>query len=346
MCKSQCNEDETQMTTPATSLTERVSPIAAGAHVVAAHFLGRTPVLALADGTVIISEPGNETRIPAHEEAAILCAASSGSTLFTGGDDGRVVAITATGATTQLAHEKGRWIDAITARADGAIAWAAGKNLSARDAKGEVKTWIAPTTPRGLSFMPKGYRIAASHYNGVSLWFPNAAAAPELLDWKGSHLDVTTSPDGRFVVSSMQENSLHGWRVADKADMRMTGYPAKIRSWSWSHDGNWLATSGAEASVIWPFQAKGGPMGQSPRECGVREFKVSQVAFHPKALILAIGYEDGWIILVRLTDGSEILARATQNSKDAVTALNWDASGRQLLFGTQDGHAGVLSLPI
>ena len=334
------------MTSPTSSLTDRLTPIAAGAHVIAAHFLGRTPVFALADGTVLISEPGNETRIAAHPDAAILCAASNGTVLFTGGDDGKIIATSAAGVTTEIAREKGRWIDAITARSDGAIAWAAGKNVSARDAKGEVKTWTAPSTPRGLAFMPKGYRIAASHYNGVSLWFPNAAAAPDVLDWKGSHLDVTTSPDGRFVVSSMQENSLHGWRVADKADMRMTGYPAKIRSWSWSHDGNWLATSGAEASVIWPFQAKGGPMGQSPRECGVRECKVSLVAFHPKALILAIGYEDGWIILVRLTDGSEILARSTQDSKDAITALNWDSAGRQLAFGTQDGQAGVVTLPV
>ena len=51
---------------------------------------------------------------------------------------------------------------------------------------------------------------------GPRLWFPNAAAAPELFDWKGSHLDVTFSPDGRFLVTSMQENALHGWKLADK----------------------------------------------------------------------------------------------------------------------------------
>lgn len=333
------------MTAPTSSLTDRVTPIDAGAHVIAAHFLGRTPVFALTDGTVLISEPGAETRIPAHPDASILTAASNGTALFTGGDDGRVSATSANGTTTLIAEEKGRWIDALTARADGAVAWSAGKKVSARDAKGEVKSWNAPSTPRGLCFLPKGYRVAVSHYNGVSLWFPNVTGTPDVLDWKGSHLDVTSSPDGRFVVSSMQENSLHGWRVADKADMRMTGYPTKIRSWSWSHDGNWLATSGAEASVIWPFQAKGGPMGQSPRECGVREVKVSQVAFHPKALILAIGYEDGWVLLVRLTDASEILVRKT-DAPDSVTALNWDAGGRQLAFGTAKGAAGLLTLPV
>ena len=75
--------------------------------------------------------------------------------------------------------------------------------------------------------------------------------------------------------------------------MRMTGYPAKTRSLSWSHDGAWLATSGADAAVVWPFKDKDGPMGKAPRECGVREARATMVAFHPKALVVAIGYADG-----------------------------------------------------
>ena len=89
---------------------------------------------------------------------------------------------------------------------------------------------------------------------------------------------------------------LHGWRVSDGKNMRMAGYPAKTRSLSWSHDGKWLATSGADACIVWPFQSKDGPMGEAPRECGVRpEVKVTRVAFHPSALVVAIGYEDGMV---------------------------------------------------
>ena len=84
--------------------------------------------------------------------------------------------------------------------------------------------------------------------------------------------------------------------------MRMSGYPAKVRSVSWSSDGHWLATSGAEAAIVWPFDSKEGPTGKAPRECGVRPARVSRVAFHPKALVLAMGYEDGCILLVRFTD--------------------------------------------
>ena len=122
--------------------------------------------------------------------------------------------------------------------------------------------------------------------------------APQTLEWKGAHLDATFSPDGRFLVTSMQENVLHGWRLQDSRHMRMTGYPAKTRSLSWSHDGAWLATSGADAAVVWPFKDKDGPMGKAPRECGVREARATMVAFHPKALVVAIGYADGAVLLV------------------------------------------------
>ena len=327
-----------------TSLLQSVSPIEAGAHVTAAAFLGRTPVLALGDGHVLIA--GNEPRrIAAHPDAAILVASAAGDRLVTGGDDGRVLLVTANGDVTPLGDEKGQWIDAVTARPDGTVAWSAGRTVRARTVKGEVKTLTVASTARGLAFAPKGYRLAVAHYNGASLWFPNTAEAPEVLSWKGSHLDVTWAPDARFLVTSMQENAMHGWRLADAGNMRMSGYPAKPRSFSWSRDGDWLATSGAEACVVWPFEGKTGPMGKQPRECGVRAAKVTQVAFHPKAMVLAVGYEDGFVLLCRLSDASELPVRQENPEGGAVSAMAWDAKGDHLLFGTRNGMAGLLTMP-
>jgi WD40 repeat protein len=256
------------------------------------------------------------------------------------------VALTkASGEIQVIADEKGRWIDALAASPSGAMAWSSGKRVTARDDKGKVRTLEAPTTAQGLAFAPKGYRLAVSHYNGVSVWFPNTEAAPERLEWKGSHLDVTWAPDARFVITSMQENSLHGWRLPEKADRRMSGYPSKTRSFSWSHDGLWFATSGADAAIVWPFQDKQGPMGKAPRECGIRPAKVSRVAFHPGALVLAIGYEDGFVLLCRLSDASELLVRKAHPDGGGVTAFAWDRKGRRLAFGCANGAAGILTLP-
>ncbi len=330
------------MPEPSNSLTAHLRPLAAGEAVVSAAFLSGEPVLALADGRLQFPLAERETK--AHPQGAILCAFKDGERLLTGGDDGLVVATGAEGGTETLADEKGKWIDALAAR-DGVVAWSAGKIVRARDAKGIVKTWTAPTSARGLAFLPKGYRIAAAHYNGVSLWFPNADAEPQVLEWKGSHLDASSSPDGRFLVTSMQENALHGWRLTDSRNMRMTGYPAKSRSLSWSHDGHWLATSGADACVVWPFKDKDGPMGKAPRECGVRPHRVTATAFHPRALVVAIGYSDGLVMLCRLGDAAEILVRDAVPAEGAISALAWDQAGARLLLGTDAGAAGLLVLP-
>jgi WD40 repeat protein len=328
---------------PMQSLTERVQPYAFGEHVVRAGFLKDVPFFVLSDGRLMRGETPAEHR--PHGDNGILVALADDKRIVTGGEDGKVCETRADGTSSVLADEKGRWIEALALGPEGAIAYAVGKRVIARDGKGKTREWTAPSTPQGLAFAPKGYRLAIAHIDGASCWFPATDAAPEKFEWKGPHLDVTFSPDNRFLVTSMVENQLHGWTLAEKRHMRMSGYPAKTRSFSWSGDGLWLATSGAEAAIVWPF-AKEGPTGKAPREAGVRPAKVTQVAFHPKALVLAIGYEDGCVMLVRFTDNAELLVRKPDQKTSALSALAWDASGKHLIFGLDNGEGGLLALPM
>ena len=331
--------------TLAPTLSDGIVPVAVDAEVSALAWLGDTLAFALADGAVLLRSGSGTRRVAAHPEGAILVAASDGRRIVTGGDDGRLVATTADGAHATLHETGGAWIDAVALHPGGGLAFASGRRVTARDDKGRPKTLELASTVRGLAFAPKGYRVAAAHYNGATLWYPGLEAEPELLDWKGSHLDVTVSPDGRFVVTSMQESALHGWRLQpSRGHMRMSGYSAKPRSMSWSFGGAWLATSGAEAAIVWPFGSKEGPTGKPPRECGVRPAKVTRVAFHPNVNVLAIGYEDGCILMVRLEDGQELLVRPAAEG-GSVTALGWSRKGQRLAFGTREGRAGLLDLP-
>ena len=327
------------------SLSEHVLAYAPGEPVHAAAFLGAVPALARDDGHVMLGTPTDARAVGVHPDATILCSATFGSRLLTGGDDGRVVALTGDGSLEVLHDAGGKWIDAVAARADGASAWAVGKTVTARDLKGGEKQASFASTARGLAFAPKGYRLAVAHYNGASLWFPNSEAPPEPYEWKGSHLAVTFSPDARFLVTAMQENALHGWRLSDRANMRMSGYPSKVRSLAWAPDGDWLATSGADSCVLWPFRDKDGPMKKPPLEVAIRKAKISKVAFHPKSSLLAVGYEDGWVLLCRIADNTELLVRRPDDARDPVTALAWSADGNRLLFGTAGGEAGLLHLP-
>jgi WD40 repeat protein len=230
----------------------------------------------------------------------------------------------------------------VAAGPDGAIAWSAGKSAFARTGKGDARALDVPSTVGGLAFAPKGVRLAVTHYNGVSLWFPNAAAEPERLEWKGSHLAVSFSPDGKFLVTAMQEPMLHGWRVVDRKHMRMSGYSAKVRSLGWTADGKWLASAGSEQLILWPFQSKEGPMGKAPRMLAPYPARAVIVACHPADAVVAVGYADGLLLLVRVDDGAEILAK--KPAAAPVSALAWRADGKALAFGTEGGEAGVIDL--
>jgi len=325
------------------SVVERTRPVKTGAPVVGAHFLGQTAVFVLGEGALVLAPGAGEPRsVPVHD-GAVLASAADAERIVTGGDDGKVVATDARGESTILAADaKQRWIDHMAVGPAGALAWSAGKEACVRTAKGSERRLEVTSTVGGLAFAPKGLRLAIAHYNGLTLWFANAQSEPERLQWKGSHLDVAVSTDGRFVITSMQEPTLHGWRLADRKDMRMSGYSARVRSLDWSAGGKWLATSGSTQLILWPFQGKDGPMGKAPRILAPAEVQVDVVACHPKQEAVAVGYADGLVLLVRIEDGAEVLARKASGAP--ITALAWSATGTALAVGAEDGEAGVIDL--
>lgn len=325
------------------SISDRVRAVDAGAPVVGVHFFGRVPVFVLGEEVLLFGGEDGTHRLEVHG-GGILASAGDGKRIVTGGDDGRLVEARADGTVSELAtDDRKRWIDQVALGPDGAVAWSAGKIAHVLTGKGEDRTFEAPSTVAGLCFAPKGFRVAIAHYNGITLWFPNASGTPpQRLEWKGSHLAVTLSPDGRFAVTAMQESTLHGWRLPEGQHMRMSGYSARVRSLSWSANGEFLATSGSEQLILWPFDGKNGPMGRQPTLLAQAEVRVAAVACHPKQPVAAVAYADGRILLVRLDDGALILVR--QADGDPVGALGWDASGQLLAFGTEGGKAGVLTL--
>lgn len=303
----------------------------------------------LGDGSIalrVLAEPEAPTtrRLIAHEDAALLCmaVAPDGQGFVSGGDDGRLMLTTAAGEGRLLAEVPRKWIEHVAVADNGsAIAYSAGKRVGLLDGRGGVIAVLEdhPSTVAGLAFNPKGKRLAAAHYGGVSLWWVKSEAqTPKRLSWKSSHVAVTWSPDGKFVMTGTQENEMHGWRLADSADMRMSGYPSKPKSFSWSRDGRWLATGGADVVVVWDCKGKG-PMGSRPEELNQGAL-VTAVAFHPRHSLVASGHADGLIRLGRLADNSGTVLEQVGNGP--ITALSWTSDGRYLLAGGEDGAAGIL----
>lgn len=311
-----------------------------GAFVVEAASIGGVPAFALGDGTVRLVSDDAVRTIAVHG-GAILRATSTldGKQLITGGDDGRVAVVGATGDATVIAEHPRKWIGEVAAGPSGAIAYSVGRDVIVRTAPARERTFTLPRPAGGLAFAPKGQRIAIARYGGITLYFIGTDAPGLDLNWKGAHIAVTFSPDGRYLVSAMQENALHGWRLEDGLNLRMTGYPAKPRSFSWSPKGRFLATSGSDAAVLWPFHFKDGPQGKSPQQVGRREAFVTRVAFHPRRELVAIGYQDGAVVLGTPIDNATTVIDPPHGSP--VSALCWEARGERLFFGAESGKAGI-----
>jgi WD40 repeat protein len=319
----------------------KIRKLDAGSAIFFAAFVDVTAVFATGEGLIFLPQEGDVRRASPHD-GAILCACAERHHVATGGDDGQVCLTGRNGKTATVATDaKHRWIDRVALRGD-VVAWSAGKQAFVQAPGGDIRTLQLLSSIGGLAFAPENTGLAVAHYNGVTLWHPLTDAAPTRFEWKGLHLDVRFSPDGQFVVTTMQEPAIHAWRLADKTNLPVPSYPERVRSIDWSPNGRWLATSGSERLVLLPFNLQDNPMARMPLLLAPYHVRVSAVAYHPTREIVAVGYADGLALLVRVPDGAEILLK--NPGPAPVSALAWNTKGHELAIACEDGAARVLEL--
>ena len=333
-------------------LQSRGTSRALDAYVVGVRFSrdGRRVGFALGDGTVrlvTVGAAGDWISVAVHDGAVLdLAVDPTGDGFISGGDDGRLRRIAADGSVSDVASFGSKWVEHVATYklgdGKGLIAASAGKLIKLFDQSGQVlKELTHPSSVTGLVFDGKGKRIGASHYNGASIWFVAAKTdTPRKLEWKGSHTGIIIHPEGEAVVTAMQENALHGWKLPNGEHMRMSGYPAKTASLSFSRTGKWMASSGADAMVLWPFFG-GGPMGKAPIElAGGDGIICTRVACNPRDDVVAGGFTDGLVVVADI-NSSRILP-VVPPDHGTISALAWNHDGTQLAVGTETGFAAVI----
>lgn len=323
---------------------------------------GDAPVAACAfnrDGTVVAFALGDgrvrllpadlgaalpEAAAPVHGGVALsLIADPSGDGFVSGGDDGRLLRHGKDGSTSEIASYKSRWIEHLAAHRNGTIAAAVGRNAVIVEG-GEVRE-LGPhqSTVAGIDFSKDGGRIACAHYGGVTVWsLGQAALPPRLFAWRGSHVAMKWSSDGRFIATGTQENDIHVWRIAQATDMRMQGYPAKVKSLAWASDSRFLCTSAQAVFTAWPFAGKG-PEGKPPVQFGSEGAGLmTVVATQGTSDLVAGGYDSGEVQLGDLKSRRSVVLKMADGS--AVTSLAWSPDGGKLAIGNERGDLMVVDL--
>ena len=307
---------------------------------------GSAAAIILGDGSIVIvenhgSQDLGETRNIALEDTPLCLSMDTDSEGFlVGTDAGALLAVSPKGAVAEIQRFPGKWITLVASHAGAVVRVASvGKEIYLVGDGGRREGTLSdhPSSVSGIAFSPDGDRLAVSHYDGVSIWDLRDTSAPlKHLKWKGSHIGLSWSPNGHFLVTCTQENELHCWNLAFSRDMRMSGYPSKVRSMSWCPDSTYLAVAGADVVTTWSFEGSG-PEGKPPLEFGyVFEGIVTCVAAHPTQKSVAGGYSDGTVLIGDIASGDAIIAKAA--SGGAITAVAWSPDGTILCAGTEDGE--------
>ena len=325
------------------------------AFVVAARFSrdSRHVAFALGDGTlhrVALADPTDWRAGPLHDGAALALAAGRHAGRLRLRRRRRRVPShrPRDGTISDIAAFGMKWVEQVASFADGKgkgslLACAVGRTVHLFDAAGrKLKELAHPSAVTGLAFDAKGKRIGASHYNGASLWFVAAKTdSPRKLEWKGSHIGIAIHPDGDAVVTAMQENALHGWRLSDGQHMRMSGYPSKTLALSFTRNGKWLATQrrrrdGAVAVLRRRADGQGADRTGRRRRRAVPAGRLPPEGGHRRG-----GFADGLVVMADI-ESSRVLPVAPPEH-GPVSALAWSPDGTHLAFGTESGFAAIVN---
>jgi WD40 repeat protein len=283
--------------------------------------------------------------VKAHDGAILAMIAWGPGGFVSAGDDGTIKRILPDGSVSEWARHPGQWVERLLALPDGRLAYGLGRMLRLLDPETGAVTELGPHDSTVAGFDVLGGRLAVAHYNAITLWdyTTGQPADPPRLDWKGSNLVVSQAPDGRHIATATQSGDIHVWRLADKNEMRMSGYPGKIRSLAWTKDSQLLFASGAPVLAGWRFDGPG-PEGRAPLELteGNEDVLLTQVAAHPSRTLAACGLDDGSIAVVDILTGAGAALAVTRNAP--VSTLGWSESGFYLLAGSEDGKAVIVSL--
>ena len=313
---------------------------------IGAAWIGDSFAFGFGDGTLKLGEQ----HLTCHRGGMLAMQASpDGQSIWTAGDDGRLVQVDNQGQVHERLHVPRKWLDSLAISPDGSlVAVAAGQTVHVVGLDGSRQELCPPKGPTALAFAHDGQELAVSHSGGVSLFELSCGELVQEIPCAGGPISVAYGADDTFLFVGLSEPALAGWRLHDGQAFKMGGYPAKPRHLVQNKTGSVLLTSGGPALLAWPIVAGKGPMGQSAGVYRPRLGLVTCVAIHDARAL--VGWSDGGVDQVDLTSGktgflagprprNELLDDPRKMGR-SIVSLAFHASGRRFAYVGEDGSFG------
>jgi WD40 repeat protein len=242
---------------------------------------------------------------------------------------------------------KGSWVEHLTWSPDGQfLAASAGKTLriwridpaTTPQLAAEVPAY--KTTISALTWMPRGGGLVASAYGGAWLWKIGQEKPVRPFPYDGALLTIAVSPSGEYLASGNLDGSVHLFRTDSDQNWHMSGYPVKVTSVRFDHNGLNLYTASGPSLVAWnmkKFEGTGG-----------RLFKghlgwIQEIACHPNRSIVATVGEDGLLCLWEPQTAKPLLSQEV-NKTGGLSCVAWSSDSRWLATGANDGMVSLFSV--
>lgn len=271
-----------------------------------------------------------------------------GQHLASGGQDNKVKVWALDGLLRDSWPGGADWIEHVAWNGEGTrLAWSGGKSIYIRDeTSGKLveAPFSFPSTVADLDWSPADDRLAVSAYGGVWLWRPGVDSERRTFTWKGSSHLLRWSPDSRFIATADQDMTVHFWFTDTGIDLRMSGFPGKIRALAWNHTSRYLATASGETLAVWDCLGKHGPEGRTPIMLEGPMTTVTSLAYQHKGARLAAGYQDGTVLIWEPGACIDALFTMTCADAGAVVQLAWSPDDQHLAVGTENGDLAVFEL--
>lgn len=318
-------------------------PLPYSAPGIGAAWLGDQPAFGFGDGMIKIGD----RMIRCHDGAMLAMLASPDrQSVWTCGDDGRLVETDSSGQQTEHLCLPRKWLDSLAVARDGTrVAVSAGQRVHVLTRDGLHLELCPPRGPTALAFDRKGNELAVAHAGGVSLFELSGGDLVQEIPCTGGPISVTYGADDSFSFVGLTEPALAGWRLADGQAFKMGGYPAKPRQLCCNEAETVLLTSGGPALLAWPILPGKGPMGQSAGVYRARLGLATAVAISGTRAL--VGWSDGGIDQVDLGSGQskhicgprprQELLEDPRKMRRSILNIAMHISGRRFAYVAEDG---------
>jgi WD40 repeat protein len=303
---------------------------------------GKQVAAVSADGrlTVLDTHSGQVTiEVDAHQMAARCLDWSVKDILATGGEDGFVNLWSPNGERLSRIHVGG-WVESMRWSRDGQWLFAiAGRQPVVIDAQGRrhPPELNQAHTLAALCLLPDDdHGFATASYQQLRYWRAGDPQPTRQLEWQGSMLSLSISPNHRFVATGAQDKSVHLWDLRKNDDLYLAGFATKVLALDWSHDGRWLLTGGGSGVIRWDCSGEG-PSGRDPLNLPIHLEPVSVIRCHTHRPIVLSGGREGMVLQTGIDDG---WVQAGIAQEGEVSCLHWHPDG-QSFFAAWGGGAIV-----